>query len=172
MVCSLHFLSYHLSFSSSFPVLSLFIFSIPFVLLHSCHRFVFLRHVLFHSVSFTLLSYFTLPLHWRWSHYHFLPRFILWFTSVFQDIFCFFAPFCVSSIRMYSCYLLKFKGMYPFVFSYTPVIAFDPVFYTFIISLAGTHTSISFTFYIYHYMRFLPVTSTLFFHHFLLHVLF
>ena len=124
---SLHFLSYHLLFSSSFPVLSRFIFPIPFVLLLSCHSFMFVRHVLFHLVTFTVLSYFTVPLHRRWFHYHFLPRFILCCTSVFQDIFCRFAPFCVSSIRMYSCYLLNFKDIYPFVFSSTSLI--DSIMY-------------------------------------------
>lgn len=117
--CSLRFLSYHFLFSSSFPVLSRFIFSNPLVFLHSCHRFMFVRHFLFHLVYFTVLSYFTVPLHRRWFHYHFLPRFIPCSTSVFQDIFCCFAPFCISSIRMYSCYLLYFKDMYLFVFSST-----------------------------------------------------
>jgi hypothetical protein len=65
--CSLRFLSYHLLFSSSFPVLSRFILSIPFVLLRSCHRFMFVRHFLFHLVSFIVLSYFTFPLHRSWS---------------------------------------------------------------------------------------------------------
>jgi hypothetical protein len=103
---------------------------------------MFVRHVLFHLVSFTVLSYFTVPLHRRWSHYHFLPRFILCCTPVFQDIFCRFASFCVSSTRMYSCYLLNFKDMYPFVFSSTSLIQFDSVFSTFIISLTGTQNSI------------------------------
>lgn len=128
--CSLHFLSCHVLFSSSFPVLSRFTFSIPFVLLHCCHLFMFVRCVLFHLVSFTVLFYFTVPVHRRWFHYHFLPRFIVRCTSVFQNIFCCFAPFCVSPIRMYSCYLLNFKAMYPFVFSSTSLIAFDPVFST------------------------------------------
>lgn len=146
MECSLHFLSYHLLFSSSFPVLSRFIFSIPFVLLLSCHSFMFVRYVLFHLVSFTVLSYFTVPLHRRWFHYHFLPSFILCCTSLFQDIFCRLVPFCVSSIRIYSCYLLNFKDMYLFIFASTSLIAFDTVYSTFIISLTGTHSSISFTF--------------------------
>jgi hypothetical protein len=126
--CSLHFLSCHVLFSSSFPVLSRFIFSIPFVLLHCYHIFMFVRYVLFCLVSFTVLSYFTVPVYRCWSDYHFVPRFIVRCTSVFQDIFSCFAPFCVSPLRMYSSYLRNFKAMNPAVFSSTSLTAFDPVF--------------------------------------------
>jgi hypothetical protein len=97
---SLRFLSCHVLFSSSFPVLSRLIFSLPFLLLHSCHHFMFVRHVLFHLMSFTVLSYFTVPFYRRLLYRYFLPRFIPSCMSVFQGTLSSFAPFCVSPIRI------------------------------------------------------------------------
>jgi hypothetical protein len=129
----------------------------------------------FSILSLTVLSYFTVSFYRRLLYRNFLPHFILCFLSVFQGTFSCFAPFCVLPIRICtsSCYLLSFKAMCPLILSSTSFIAFDPVFSnSYIHSFCNRSTQLHFFHILHLTFRFLLLTFTSIFQHFLLHALF
>lgn len=133
--CFLHFLSYHVFFSSSFPVLSRFIFSLSFLLLHNCHRFMFVRHVLFYTMSCTVCLILQFSFYRRVPSRHFVLYFTVHCMFISYATFSYLALLCAWFLILYTSFwhLLPCETICRYIFS--PTYCIPPFITCFLYSL-------------------------------------